>query len=193
MPETVRLVQVISTHTVSVNVPVSALYGNWKMIGVFHPTFFFFFVPSNRQWNIGNIKELKTTLLVPCTFALHMLKSHTLTRSLCRHSQTRYASVLANIPRPPAMHWTPPIVTPAEEPLTILSNNAFHPQVIPDRAKARINLDRINKMLDMAQKLVDQLQTQDQPQQWNLIENLETIVKEQKKLIKMLEVSKRSW
>jgi hypothetical protein len=90
------------------------------------------------------------------------------------------------------MHWTPPIVTPAEEPLTILSNNAFHPQVIPDSAKARINLDRINKMLDMAQKLVDQLQTQDQPQQLNLIENLETIVKEQKKLIKMLEVSKRS-
>ncbi|CAO3681604.1 unnamed protein product [Umbelopsis ramanniana] len=110
-------------------------------------------------------------------------------RPLCRH--VRYASVLATIPRPTPVHWTPPIVTPSHEPITIPSNNAFHPDVIPDKAKARINLQQISSMLDIAQRLVDQLQTLEQPQQANLLEEVEKIVKEQQKLVKFLGISKR--
>jgi hypothetical protein len=46
-------------------------------------------------------------------------------------------------------------------------------------------------MLDIAQRLVDQLQTLEQPQQANLLEEVEKIVKEQQKLVKLLGISKR--
>lgn len=135
-------------------------------------------------------KQSFSSLYLVFYFFMFKLFSHT--QLLCRQGQIRYASVLASIPRPSAVHWTPPIVTPAEEPLTTPSNNAFHPDVIPHKAKARINMARITKMLDMAQQLVDQLQGQDQPQQINLLEKVETIVKEQKKLIELLDIPKRS-
>jgi len=46
-------------------------------------------------------------------------------------------------------------------------------------------------MLDIAQRLVDHLQTLEQPQQANLLEEVEKIVKEQQKLVKLLGISKR--
>ncbi|KAG2183320.1 hypothetical protein INT43_006325 [Umbelopsis isabellina] len=121
-----------------------------------------------------------------------MIKStHTLTRAAYRHTSIRYASVLASIPRQPPVHWTAPIVTPAEEPITIPSNNAFHPDVIPAKAKARINLQSISNMLDVAQRLVRELQVQHQPGQAHLVEQVQAIVKEQKKLMKLLESPKK--
>ncbi|KAJ2964739.1 hypothetical protein NQZ79_g395 [Umbelopsis isabellina] len=122
-----------------------------------------------------------------------MFKStHTLRKAAYRQTSIRYASVLASIPRQPPVHWTAPIVTPAEEPITIPSNNAFHPDVIPAKAKARINLQSIGNMLDVAQRMVLELQAQDSPGQAHLVEQVQAIVKEQKILMKLLESSKKS-
>ncbi|CAM0143037.1 hypothetical protein VKS41_006205 [Umbelopsis sp. WA50703] len=122
-----------------------------------------------------------------------MIKStHTLCKTAYRQNSLRYASVLASIPRQPSVHWTAPIVTPAEEPITLPSNNAFHPDVIPPKAKARINLHSISNMLDVAQRLVRELQGQDQPDQAHLVEQVQAIVNEQKKLMKLLESSKKT-
>ncbi|KAI8336036.1 hypothetical protein BD560DRAFT_451070 [Blakeslea trispora] len=67
--------------------------------------------------------------------------------------QIRCASVLANLPPNPhtshSLHQTQPhIVTPASQPITARSNNAFHPNYIPKNTKERLALDELYKVLD---------------------------------------------
>lgn len=108
----------------------------------------------------------------------------------------RCASVLASMPPTPLsgqQQSTPSsslpshehIVTPASSPLTTPSNNAFHPDYIPNRVKARLTHDELKQVLDTSKMLLNRLQSEYLEQE-GLKDSITQMAKEQQELLKML-------
>ncbi|KAG0174204.1 hypothetical protein DFQ28_000029 [Apophysomyces sp. BC1034] len=108
----------------------------------------------------------------------------------------RHASVLTALPPNPTQSRviecnTPHIVTPASAPLTTPSNNAFNPDYIPNKTKARLTLTELRDVLDTSKILLQRLQ-QDYVAQTEDNRQLQELAKEQLELIKTLQRQHRS-
>lgn len=112
------------------------------------------------------------------------------------HTAIRCASVLASMPPTPLSEQkqsTPSsslpshehIVTPASSPLTTPSNNAFHPDYIPNRVKARLTHDELKQVLESSKMLLNRLQSEYLEQE-GLKDSITQMAKEQQELLKML-------
>ncbi|KAJ8661637.1 hypothetical protein O0I10_002444 [Lichtheimia ornata] len=113
------------------------------------------------------------------------------------HTAIRCASVLASMPptplsgQPQQQPTTSPlpthehIVTPASSPLTTPSNNAFHPDYIPNRVKARLTHDELKQVLDTSKMLLNRLQSEYLEQE-GLKDSIAQMAKEQQELLKIL-------
>ncbi|ORY94456.1 hypothetical protein BCR43DRAFT_494051 [Syncephalastrum racemosum] len=114
----------------------------------------------------------------------------------------RCASVLASIPPQPShtqqqqqqqqqerRHQNTssgePIVTSASVPLTTPSNNAFHPDYIPQNVKARLTLNEIQQVLDNSRLLLNHLQNE-YLEHHILQDTVADLAKEQQALLKAL-------
>ncbi|KAF7729995.1 hypothetical protein EC973_003408 [Apophysomyces ossiformis] len=108
-----------------------------------------------------------------------------------KSSWVRHASVLTALPPNPSSSSrafecsSSHIVTPASAPLTTPSNNAFNPDYIPKKTKARLTLTELRDVLDTSKILLQRLQ-QDYVAQAEDNRQLQELAKEQLELIKTL-------
>lgn len=114
----------------------------------------------------------------------------------------RCASVLASVPPQPSLNTQQqqqqqerrqqstssdhPIVTSASVPLTTPSNNAFHPDYIPQNVKARLTLNEIQQVLDNSRHLLNHLQNE-YLEHHILQDTVADLAKEQQALLKALQ------
>ncbi|KAI7877761.1 hypothetical protein K492DRAFT_171393, partial [Lichtheimia hyalospora FSU 10163] len=130
---------------------------------------------------------MSLTCLSTCTIAVLFKKP--------LHNAIRCASVLASMPPTPLSGQQQPttsplpthehIVTPASSPLTTPSNNAFHPDYIPNRVKARLTHDELKQVLDTSKMLLNRLQSEYLEQE-GLKDSITQMAKEQQELLKIL-------
>ena len=105
--------------------------------------------------------------------------------------QIRCASVLASLPPTPhtthSLHHTQPyIVTPASQPITARSNNAFHPNYIPKNTKERLALDELHQVLDNSKALYKILEGRYLDKKTAEDSSLKELLEEQYRLIQLL-------